>query len=85
MRRNKVICLARCNFLVSSLTIMATGTRSRVVNAMASLGDDGVIVAPDDYNKFEMIIGDYFNDSQYNSDKSRSEEEIDCGKLHNSS
>ena len=68
MRRNKAICLARCNFLVSSLTIMATGTHSRVVSAIASLGDDGVIVAPDDYNKFETLIGDYFNDNECDSD-----------------
>lgn len=59
---------------------MATGTRSRVVNAIASLGDDGVIVAPDDYNKFEALIGDYFNDSECASDGSGSEEEMECGK-----
>ena len=44
---------------------MATGTCSRVVIAIASFGDDGVFIAPDDYNKFETLIGNYFNNSEW--------------------
>ena len=53
---------------------------SRVADAIALLGEDGVIVSPDDYNKFEALIGDYFNESECDSDESGSDEEMECGK-----
>ena len=58
---------------------MAARSR-RVADAIALLGDDGVIVSLDDYNKFEVLIGDYFNESECDSDKSESDEEMECGK-----
>ena len=60
--------------------IMATAHHSRVLNAITSLGDDGVIVSPEDYSKFEALIGDYFNDGDSASDESGSED-TECGKF----
>lgn len=54
---------------------MAAGYRSRVVAAIASLGDDGVIVSPEDYSNYEALIGEYFNES----DESGSDDS-ECGK-----
>ena len=51
--------------------------KSRIAAAINSLGDDGVIVSPLDYNKFEALIGDYFDES----DESGCEEELECGNL----
>ena len=45
----------------------------RVAEAIALLGDDGMIVSPDDYNKFEVLIGNYFNESECDSAESRSD------------
>jgi len=49
----------------------------RIAAAINSLGDDGVIVSPLDYSKFEALIGDYFDES----DESECEEELECGNL----
>ena len=56
------------------------GRNRRVANAMTLLRDNGVIVSPDDYNKFKALIGNYFNESECDSDKSGSDEEMECGK-----
>lgn len=58
---------------------MAAGYSSRVVDAIASLGDDGVVVCSDDYDKYAALIGDYFNDD--NCDDSGSEEGEECGNV----
>lgn len=58
---------------------MAAGYRGVVVAAIAALGDDGVIVSPEDYNNFEALIGEYFNESDGDSDESGSEDS-ECGK-----
>jgi len=55
----------------------SSSKKSRVAEAINSLGDDGVIVSPSDYNKFEALIGDYFEDS----DESGCEDELECGKI----
>ena len=65
-------------FLLCQLFIMAAGYSSRVIEAIASLGDDGVVVCPEDYDKFAALIGDYFNESD--DDDSGSEEDVECGK-----
>ena len=57
---------------------MAAGYSSRVIEAIASLGDDSVVVCPDDYDKFVALIGDYFNESD--DDDSGSEEDVECDK-----
>ena len=57
---------------------MAADYRGVVVAAIAALGDDGVIVSPEDYN-FEALIGEYFNESDGDSDESESEDS-ECGK-----
>ena len=58
---------------------MAAGYRSVVVAAIAALEDDGVIVLPEDYNNFEALIGEYFIESDSDSDESGSEDS-ECGK-----
>jgi len=59
--------------------IMAAGYHRRVLDTITSLGDDGIVVSSEDYNKFEALIGDYFNvDSS--SDESGNEEDVECGK-----
>ena len=59
--------------------VMASSSakKSRIVAAINSLGDDGVIVSPLDYNKFEALIGDNFDES----DESGCEDELECGNL----
>ena len=57
---------------------MAAGYSSRVIKAIASLGDDGVVVCPEDYDKFAVLIGNYFNESD--DDDSGNEEDVECGK-----
>ena len=59
---------------------MAASNRSRVVDAIAFLGDNRMVVTADDYSKFEALIGDYFDDTECNSDDSRSEADMECGK-----
>ena len=63
------------------LIIMATRCRRRVLDAISSLGDDGVVVNPEDHSKFEALIGDYFNDSDGDCDESGSEDDVECGKI----
>lgn len=53
---------------------------ARVADAIALLGNDGMIVSPDDYNKFEALIGDYFIESECDSDENVDDEEMECGK-----
>ena len=57
--------------------MMAAGYSSRVLEAIASLGDDGVVVCPEDHDKFAALIGDYFNETD--NDDSGSED-VECGK-----
>ena len=57
---------------------MAAGYSSRVIEAITSLGDDGVVVCPEDYDKFSALIDDYFNESD--DDDSGSEEDVECSK-----
>ena len=42
-----------------------------------SLGNDGVIVSLSDYNKFEALIGDYFEDTN----ESGCEDKLECGEI----
>ena len=65
-------------FLSRQLFIMAAGYSNRVIKAIVSLGDDGVVVCPEDYDKFAALIGDYYNESD--DDDSGSEEDVECGK-----
>ena len=58
--------------------MMAAGYSRRVLDTIVSLGDDGVVVCPDDQDKFAALIGDYFN--EMDNDDSRSEEDLECGK-----
>ena len=58
---------------------MAAGYSRRVLDAITSLGDDGVVVCPEDHDKFAALIGDYFNESE--DDDSGSEEDVDCGEF----
>ena len=52
--------------------------KSKIADAINLLGDDGVIVSPNDYNKFEALIGDYLDDI----DESGCEDELECGKAY---
>ena len=65
-------------FLLRQLFIMAAGYSSRVIEAIMSLGDDGIVVCPEDYDKFVALIGDYFNESD--DDDTGSEEDVECSK-----
>ena len=58
--------------------MMAAGYSRRVLDAMVCLGDNGVVVCPDDQDKFVAHIGDYFNETD--NDDSGSEEDVECGK-----
>jgi len=51
--------------------------KSQVVEAINLLGDDSVIISQTDYNKFEALIGDYFEES----DESGCEDDLECGKI----
>jgi len=55
----------------------SSSKKSRVTEAFNSLNDDSVIASPSDYNKFEVFIGDYLEDS----DESGCEDELECGKI----
>ena len=58
---------------------MAAGRSSRrVLAAINSLGDDSVVVLPQDHARFEALIGDYFN---VDSDEGGSDDDSDCGKI----
>jgi len=59
---------------------MAAGYSSRVVEAISSFEDDGVVVCPEDYDKFAALIGDYFNESD--DDDSRSEADVESGNVY---
>ena len=59
---------------------MGTGHHSKLLNAITSLGDDSVIVSPEDYSKFEVLIGDYFNNGDSASEESGSED-MECSKF----
>ena len=61
----------------SIVMVSSSSKKGRIVAAINSLGDDGVIVSPLDYNKFEALIGDYFDDS----DESGCEDDSECGKI----
>ena len=65
-------------FFSRQFIIMATRCHRKVLDAISSLGDDGVVVTPEDHSKFEALIGDYFNDSD--CDESGSEDDVGCGK-----
>ena len=55
--------------------MMAAGYSRRVLDAIVSLGDNGVVVCPDDQVKFAALIGDYFNKTD--NDDSGSEEDVE--------
>ena len=58
---------------------MAAGYSSRrVLAAINSLSDDGVVVLPQDHARFEALIGDYFN---VDSDEGGSDDDSDCDKI----
>ena len=59
---------------------MTIRCRRKVLDAIFSLGDDGVVVTPEDHSKFEALIGDYFNDSNGDCDESGSEDDVESGK-----
>ena len=59
---------------------MATQCRRKVLDAISSLGDDGVVITPEDHSNFEAFIGDYFNNSDGDCDESESEDDVECGK-----
>jgi len=39
-------------------------------SAISFLGNDGVVVCPEDYNKFAVFIGNYFNESDDGNNRS---------------
>ena len=71
------ICSVKWNF-IAQVFMMAAGYSSRVLDAIVSLGDDGVVVCLEDHDKFAALIGDYFNETD--NDDSGSEEDVECVK-----
>ena len=55
----------------------SSSKKSRVAETINSLGNDGVIVSLSDYNKFEALIGDYFEDTN----ESGCEDKLECGEI----
>ena len=75
MGTNELICLAWWNISVPTLVITL-----EYFMLITSLGDNGVIIAPTDYSKFEALISDYFNDGDSASDESGNKD-VECGQF----
>lgn len=85
MKTNEPICSGIGGIFTRQLLIMAAGHHRRILDAISSLGDDGIIVSPDDRSKYVALLGDYFTkNSDSDSDASGSEEDVACGKFVNS-
>ena len=60
---------------------MATRCHRRVLDAISSLGDNGVVISQENHSKFEALIGDYFNNSDSDCYESGSKDDVECGKI----